>query len=70
MPRAVGILAYLQWAIWVALAVYILFATELSMMMKAILFALFFAAGVVLSKGFLDLAEAMTDKTGWEDDRR
>ena len=62
MRRALGILAYLQWAFWIALALFVLLQTELSTMTKAAVCGLFVLAGFLVSKAFLRLAEAMTNK--------
>ena len=62
MRRALGILAYLQWALWIALAIFVLFQTELSTMTKAVVCGLFVVAGFLVSKAFLRLAEATTNK--------
>ena len=63
MPRALKIVAYLQWGFWVALAVFVLFQTELSNATKAVVCALFVLAGFLVGKAFFRLAIAMTNKT-------
>lgn len=62
LPRALKIVAYLQWAFWVALAVFVLFQPELSTTTKAAACAVFLLAGFLVGKAFLRLALAMTNK--------
>ncbi len=62
MRRALGILAYLQWALWIALALFVLLQTELSTMTKAVVCGLFVVVGLLVGKAFLRLALAMTNK--------
>ena len=62
MRRALLILAYLQWALWIALAVLVLLQPELSTMTKAVVCGLFVVLGLLVGKAFLRLALAMTNK--------
>ena len=63
MRRALGIVAYLQWAFWIALAVFVLFQTELTTTTKVVVCALFVLVGFLVSKAFLSLAKATTNKS-------